>query len=359
MPIRRFFSPLVLASLVASTSLVASELALTLEVAGKGVQEQYNQSRFVGASLIGSFTTDVTPYLQGHVRAKVRLDQGSSRSTFFDAYGPRQQLRLEEAALLWEPQETFRIRLGALNQDRLDVPSLIDSQTFVAAMEEADFGKYLTLRAQQALPSTPNGLLPTTGTDSTFPSFFWTQLTVHAEGALRPRLWVAHFAFLGLPAEVAHPGRFMGNSVSGGAAAFSTFDSRFEGLGLGGSLEWAEGWGSPSLSAYALFNPHASETGGAQVVRLTNTWVERPAWRLRSELSAFRVEADATPAFYNRQEWGHSNRFGFEAGLMAEMIKEKVSLGASFTHATPLRQTPFQDEFFYLQLLFQKTYDFL
>ncbi len=306
------------------------------------------ESRVVGLYLRLNSTYQLTPTMKFKLDAGALLETGTDRSLWVSEFSPDQQVVLEEASFNWSPFQYFELNLGALNQVGHDLPTLVADNAFAGVRETFKLGlgegRSLELSSQQALPSNQTLSNRLGSVESGTPKFFLHRVALKLDGDLLAlKLYAGLFEFQDLSEGVAQQSRFLGNTVTGISASNARFTYSYKGQFFGGELKWY-------LSDQMNFKlkGHLLENADAPELRSKARYAEGAFTyqNLTFRLASFRLESDATVAFYNSKVFGHNNREGLLAGLGYKA--QIASFDLTYAKSDIISAGPYQGEQTYI-----------
>lgn len=303
------------------------------------------------------------PVLELRSEFGVGLDSGRAQSRYGD-HVPESGLSLKEAVLSLQPIPEIEVAGGAIDQGALKNPLLVSERAFPGAFERVRLGgdrHSIELRAQQVIPTsvslatevqegepTPSFMSETVGL-STKP---WRALELKVQGTT--------YRFRDLPAQVAADSIQHGNSVMDLGPETSRFVYEYAGWSAGGSaaVRLMRGVKVAAGSTY-LQNDKAPATFNVGLLNFVEAEFRLPwdAIRLTPRGEYFFSESDASPAFYNSDIYGHSNRKGYAAALKLEFPREKFSTSARFVDADVINPSLLQYRQQYVMFTLETMYD--
>lgn len=313
------------------------------------------ESRVIGLYLgLKSFYL-LSPSLKFKLNAGALLETGTDRSLWVSEFSPDQQVVLEEASFNWNPKEYFELNVGALDQGFYDLPTLVSSTPFVGARETLKLGfgegRSINLSSQQALPSNQTLANRLGNVESGTPKYFIHRLELALDGDLLAlKAYGGLFEYQDLSEGVAQQSRFLGNSVTGISANNAKFSYNFRGQFFGGELKW---FATENMNF--AFKGHLLENKEAPELRSKARFAEASFTyqKLSLGLASFRLESDATVAFYNSKVFAHNNREGFLAKMDYEADFAKISL--LYSKSETITDGPYQGAQTYLSAALSKT----
>jgi len=300
------------------------------------------ESRVVGLYLHLDSQYKLAPSVSFKLLGGALLETGTDRSLWLSEFSPDQQVVLEEAKFVWQPLSYFNLHLGALNQREYDLPTLVSDSAFVGAREEFKVGlgdsRSLSLLSQQALPSNQTLSNRLGNVESGTPKFFFHRLGLDLDGDLVAlSAYAGLFEYSDLSEGVAQRSRFLGNSVLGVSANNATFLYSYKGHFYGGSLKWYINEDIDiGLKGHLLENSDApSRRSRARFGELSFHY-----HLATFSVASFRLESDASVAFYNNKIMGHNNREGL---LFTHLYKASLfDLKIQYSTSDIISASPYQ-----------------
>ncbi len=313
------------------------------------------ESRVVGLYLELDSHYTLSPTITFKLNSGAILETGTDRSLWVSEFSPDQQVVLNEASFNWIPLKYFELSVGALDQSYYDLPTLVDGSAFAGAREIIKLslgeGRELSLSSQQSLPSNQTLSNRLGDVESGTPKFFLHQISLKLDGDLLAlKLYGGLFEFSDLSEGVAQQSRFLGNSVVGISASNATFSYDFKGQFFGGEISW---FVSEELGFH--IKGHMLENSEAPDLRSKARYVEGSFnyQKLQIGLSHFRIESDASVAFYNSKKFGHNNREGFAPFLNYKADFAEFSL--LYSQSDTISAGPYQGNQRYIYAGLSKT----
>lgn len=308
------------------------------------------ESRVVGLYLRLNSNYQLNPTIDFKLTAGALLETGTDRSLWVSEFSPDQQVVLEEASFNWTPFQFFELNLGALDQGSYDLPTLLESNAFAGVRETFKLGlgegRILELSSQQALPSNQTLSNRLGNVESGTPKFFLHRLALGLGGDLLAlKLYAGLFEYRDLSEGVAQQSRFLGNTVTGISASNARFTYSYKGQFYGGELAW---YVNDQLSFKV--KGHIIENSDAPDLRSKARYAEGgfTYQALTLVLASFRLESDASVAFYNSKAFGHNNREGHLAKLGHNSKLARFEL--TYARSDIISAGPYQGEQTYIAL---------
>lgn len=351
-----------------SKMILAAEPGFTLglELYGKGIDEDYNRGQRLGTEVEGRLTHQFSPTFTFNGRVRLTAEVGGAQAAFTEDYAPKQELALREAKLDWHPWAPFTLSAGAIHQDDWAGKIFLDDQSFPGLRESvqipfSDF--YLALGAQQLVANTPVVTFGTPVPSEGYPFFFTERVAVGWKvNDAEVEVHGSHFSFESLPSSAAFDSRYYGNTVVGTSNTDAKFVYSYQGFeaGVTGKVFLAN-WLEPKLTVQALYNTNAAGGSSATsyVAALSNKIEVDPTVTITPQVFVFQMGQDASPAIYTSTDWGHNNRRGYGVGLDAELVRDRIEIGAQGVRAPTIVSNPFQADWFFFNVYFRTKYDIL
>jgi hypothetical protein len=339
------------------------DLSLGLELYGKGIDEDYKRGQRLGTEVEGRLTHQFNPTISLKARVRLTAEVGGNQAAFTEDYSPKQELALREAKLEWHPWQPFTLMAGAIHQDDWAGKIFLDDQAFPGVREYvripiSDF--YVSLGAQQAIANTPVVTFGTPVPSEGYPFYFMERIgfgwvTESAEIEMHG----SHFSFEKLPSSAAFDSRYYGNTVVGTSNTDAAFAYNYQGFegGVNGKFRVTT-WLQPGFTFQALVNTAASRNT-SYVAAISNQVEVDPTVTLTPSVFVFQMGQDASPAIYSSSDWGHNNRRGYGFALDAELVRDRIEIGAQGVRAPTIAANPFQADWFFFNVYFRTRYDLL
>jgi len=361
-----FLSGAVLFPAIAQPAVLpASKLAVELKLYGNSAESTSSHARIVGSEVEARFEDQLAPQLLLQLAGGIQIETGATQSRWEAEFRPRSVQRLRQAQIAWSPHPVITLTAGAVDQDRLESPLLLQRQTFPALHESLQLpAGSLTfgLSAQQSVANDTSSIQPWSSGGQGLPAFYIERVSLAYEpnDALRLAFHGSHFSFQNLGGPNVFASQFMGNTISGADAADALYVYGYQGFEAGAVARFRLGQFTPELRATWLQNM-AAPAGRSQGWKFTAGVEYQPSihFKLIPQGELFHMESDAAPAFYNDRVFGHNNRNGFGARLTALWPKQGMEVFARWVHSSVIQAHPFQSDLDWLQLQFSAQYDVL
>ena len=354
------------ASVVAEDSAAKrSTLKLAADLYSLNASSETAHSRLAGTQVTSDLRYRISQKLSARLWAGLWLETGASQALYTSDFEPRQGPQLIEASLCWAPVDDIALLAGALDQNQWEMPLLLRDQSFPALLEtyRVDRGKFhVSASAEQAYAAdTAAPLLA--GKRIAGPSnYYMERLAVaYREPEVALVEWhLSHFLFESLSPAIAAQSRFSGNSIVG-IANQSAFAYEFRGFETGVSARQRLVRGFDITSrASAVWNTSApsGKNFGCDVGVGVAAEISR-AILVSPRLEWFRIDSDASPAFYNDRAIGHANSRGFGAAVDADFKESGIQASLRWTGVQPVAPSAYQSGLNWLELRLRTSHDIL
>ena len=283
-------------------------------------------------------------------QASLNLGTGRSQSRFGDI-APVNSISLSEAYIFWKPLSFLRFHVGALNQNYLNTPLLVDQRAFPAIMTQLRWKKNKfssKIILQKALPSSIT--LSTRAIEKEPTPVFETQ-TLNLKFPLTAKIlahgFITHYKFKNLPNTVIEESHFYGNTIYylGKGSLVNQFFYPFVGFTYGGHLQTRFGKSLRiDLGGYIIENTKApaSYKFGQEIFSKIKYKKNDHIYSLK--LNSFFNESDTSPAFYNSSHLGHNNRQGYSIALGFKQKEMGFNIFAGYTKSYLINPSSVQED---------------
>ncbi|MBT4762007.1 MAG: hypothetical protein HOO06_09945 [Bdellovibrionaceae bacterium] len=296
------------------------------------------------------------PSLKFNIHSKFNIDTqfsinlGASRvQSRFQRHSDNDTV-LNELSMNYLPIENLKFSLGAINQKHLESPHLVSGVTFPGFKLEAKTkgkGFNIGAKTQYLVPTSSSfdsdrsesEVLPNFQTQGIFASYNgFSKVDLQAQWNL--------YSFSNLPSVVAYESKRLGNFyITGTDVSESAFAVDYAGLSqsYNAKINYTKGL-SHNLFASIVENQNLeSGSNRAQSVG-TSLDVKIAQVVLTPSITTFFSETDASPAFYNSSDLGHSNRQGMKYSLRTYFKKLKFAIQANLIDSQVLNISAYQQD---------------
>lgn len=316
-----------------------------------------------GAELGARWNRRLFSQVQSRLAADLFLETGAIRQRYSDAFSPRQQLRLREAALVAQPFPWLFLSGGAQEQALWQSRLLFHEQSFPSLIERTEWKNgrfYYGLRLEQAIASDTSTRQPWGNWANGSPSFFMEQAFARYEvgSTFSAGVAVGHYLYRDLSAPSAFQAQFFGNTVDGLSANDARFRYAYQGFQAGAhALIWFLPKWAAAVETEVLRNSESPKgTNFGWRARLTPLWQASRTLKVSLPVEIFRVQPDAAPALFQARQFGSSNRTGFLVGVAAEFADPSLILAAEWIESKPIINQSWQTPMTWLQVSLKSDY---
>lgn len=259
-------------------------------------------------------------------------------------------INLNELILGYSILDNLEIEAGALNQNRLNTPMLVQDRAFpgVQARNSFNIGKTFNvqLKAQYSIPNSVSFETDRTQNEA-LPSF----LTQGFDFRWKPLEWlklrgdVHHFTFNDLPSVVAFESGRLGNEVAGVQSSQSFFIYDFDGFSQSYDLSFqASKTFVPKIDIQMIYNSGApTDRNRSQWTGVGFDWFFKDVI-ISPSVAYFFAESDSTPALYSDVRLGRNNREGMSYKLRVNFKNSGFSVSANYIQANLIETDPVQND---------------
>lgn len=259
-------------------------------------------------------------------------------------------LNLNELVLAYAPNNYFQLEVGALDQDQLRNPMLLNWRSFPGAMVISEWktseNSHLSLKAQYSIPNstslesdrTDNEELPSFITQGF--EFFW-----QPQSWLKINSYVHHFTYNNLPSVVAFQSGRLGNEVVGENSSESYFAYGFDGFtqSYQVDVEYSKRF-SQSFNLQTIDNLEAPSDRSRSQWTGTTFDIHFKDFILSPQIAYFYAESDSAPALYSATQLGRNNRRGLFYGLKMNFKTLGFVVSANYVQAKLIELDPIQND---------------
>ena len=318
-------------------------------IEGSVLRDRKQLAQMMKIKMHGRLDVELNSWLKMEFEPYLVFTEGSVQShRFSDRENGMIQMRQGFFRLI--PVEGLSLQAGAINQDFLRAPLLMDDKPALSLL-----AGYLHIRknyewqlvAQQSMLSFEN-YFRRYGEISHLP--FLTSLFAYGEW-LPSHLYsfkghLTGYYFSPLPGVIANESRLYGNSIAGGAKTSSRFLYRYHGLNYDISSQWRLGPSIYMSVGYSgLFNigaPKGKNLGESFYTVLDMDYFR--SFKLYSRWEYFYNESDTAPAYFNTPVYGHNDRKGFLTELKAFFPKGNFEVGLRYVWSRPIQESLFSSQ---------------
>lgn len=303
---------------------------------GLNVNSPMNETQAMGVAFLGGVHAEFSKQLQFIFQGGLYLETGAQKSTLLNEYAPEKDLLLYEARGIYRPFKSLTLEGGAINQSYLDSPLFLDKLAFLGTRQKLEFNLWansnVVLDFTQLVPDNKTMVNRIGSIKEGTPKLFIERI------ALSQKIYKSQLEFYGLyfsyrdvSEGIAEQSRLMGNTVKG-IGEDSYFSYQYEGIGLGTRIKQEFGNWSGVLGLDYIRNNYAPINRDESI----RTFIGASYKHIVLQLGTFRNESDASIAYYNDKDYGHSGMKG-KFGTLSYLIPySELSLKLDYYTATPL-----------------------
>lgn len=250
------------------------------------------------------------------------------------------QITLKNAAVRWAPASSFQLKAGALNQGLTQNSLLVGGNPFPAAQVQlkagsAQDGFAASALLQAAMPTTTS-LASQTEENETTPSLNTAavRLQYNQQGAWGLAAKIGYFQWQNIPKMVAAKSATIGNSVNliNDSEGTWLYDYKGQDAQLEGRLNLT--WLIFQFGADYLKNESAPQNKNTAInTYLNTTLIANEDLHFLLNLNRFRIESDATIAYFSSSRYFNTNRNGYAIEGAFENSRAGYQVGLRFTEA--------------------------
>ncbi len=333
------------------------------ELYGQGAELKTQSSQVGGLKLSLEGQYNLLESLKAVVSLQAKYESGRSQS-FFGDLEPNTGIFAREAVVVYSPFQFIDIKAGVISQNWLDLPILIDRQTFPGGQVDihvTTFDHLTTgLNAQSLIPTSQTLSSRTIDREAT--PTFQTQMAYVKwdDKKLEVEQVYGRYDYDNLPSIVAWNSVRYGNDPARATAPFvSSFLYDFSGwftrttIGYRVSSLW-----QPWVYLNVVKNTKAPETyNDAQSIGIgSHFYTSNYQFTLIAE--HFFVESETVPAIYNSWAHGNTNKEGDGIEFHIAFLKKKFRIRGQYFQYKPINTTDsFQQDLQYFYLGVETGYD--
>lgn len=351
-------------SLKDPTKSTSKDTSLKAKVSIKGVSQSGEMNKATSQDLQGSVFGHHTFYpslvLKFDVGAK--LSTGSSDSVFDNnEYNKESGLLISEGAFEYALFPFASIEAGALKMDGDKAPLLYGGRATLGLRENVKFSSKnidVEFSALQSTPSVKNTSDRIDSVEEGTPTFFSESVSVALKyDAFKLKSEAMHFAYDGLSNGVAIESLYNGNSVTGTRESGADFLYNYTGWNFLNEVQYENNYVVLGFSHNLLVNNGAtSGKNKGELVKLSGTYKGQTT-RQEISLESFKIESDASVAYYNNKKYGHNNRKGISLGYTFSDLSRNFELVADATQSNIIKESDTQAKETIFTLTLRKFYD--
>ena len=314
-------------------------------ISGADSQDEQSQSKKVDFRLGVRAKYELTSYLLLDIQPVIRLQSGQTQSVD-GADSAENKILLNQAAVDLH-SENFKFLAGALNQQALHSPLLVDNMAFPGARAQAMVNTSQTetgVAIETAIPTSTSLSANTSELEPT-PSLNTASLNFNWQTSRRT-FWktkAGYFTYSDLPSAVAQKSRLLGNEVI--AMSESDYSLKYEHQGLDAMTELslpvfnrftivAGGSYLQNQKAPSDLNTATFFWGGGEIYFSRNF-----TWGLRG--GQFSIAPESAVSYFNASGF-ETNRVGYVIESIFKFQKERFNLSVKYMDAELMYESEYQ-----------------
>ena len=315
-----------------------SEAFLTLDKANKTGVLRNKAGAKILSRLFNNF--------YGHAEFELRTSSGSIQKIYQEAGESNNMISQKEFSLLWQANEKFTLKGGAVNQSFLNAPLLMSDIAFPSLVASFTAHKNktnsLSFHAQPALLNTfSESNLISTQDDAGLPLFFTLSASasrVHPKYTIN--IHFTGFLFYGLTNDILRESLPYGNTP---AKDYYTFHYKYRGFhaGIEPSFQLFTNLGL-KLKLHYLNNMNSTTKNtpvnqgilGGITIPIDITANMRAAF----SLEGFINQPDSSVGYYSSERYGRNDRKGWAVEGIMNLYNRNMDLGFRYLRTHPIRE---------------------
>jgi len=335
---------------------------------GRSVKDD-NLKSTVGWSFVeAGFTADYFEWMSFGATVVGVFGEGAAQNYLGGEGGGTSALVIDSAGLEIKPVKELALKAGIIGYRINPIMTTMTPGTTVGTeqkltLENNKKTMKLTLTGNEAIPSV--GVNKSALTEGTSP--FFIAGSIQADGKIEPmgttlKLATTEFKFGNLPKSAAEGALSAGNSIHSvsGTGSDMQFVIGFAGRETAAAIEteWNNNF-KTTLKGVTIKNERAFAGLNEGKMGRFDFDLKLGNFHWIPSVTAFEVQADATPAIYSIMTNRYNNRKGYSTGLRVELEKQKIAFFGSYMKAEEIQKTPFLSDREIYNLGLEVSYDLL
>jgi len=339
-----------------------TSIKISFGLGGVKADSSLNKASVMGVNIGADAEHKLSENLNVKISGGMNVQTGSSTTARENnIYKPGNSNYLKEAKISYTPFNIIDLEAGVINQSNLDAPLLVSSKGFIAAKEGLNYkilDTKISLFAMQSIPNNRNLSQRIDVEEDGDPRFFTETLKIDQIlyiGELS--LSATHFAYSDISNAVAYESILLGNSGSPINKGNGVLNSEYQGWHLGANYQVSL---NKNLVLKTKFN-HLSNTaikenntGHIAALGLSYT---SGAHNYYGELANFKIESDASIAYYNSSKYGLANKEGNKVLLGYANSESNLNVTAEAIQNKEINENIYQSDETIFILSLRKLYD--
>lgn len=317
-------------------------------ISGLSTTSETAQSKLVDFRLEFKVLYKLNSYLNLDFQPALKF-QSSNQQTLDAADKPDNKILLNQAAVNFTPVYFLTASAGALNQSFLHTSLLVDDIPFPAARADVTIFKgdstQFDMFAESAIPTT-SSLSPNTNEVEQTPSLNSAALRLRVQTNRVEWLTTGgYFSYSDLPSSVAAKSYLLGNTVQMQSDTQGLFKYRYEGYEAKTRLKIGVLRGVDLFTGgeYLQNSKAPSGLNSASMLFAGSDIYLKKGLSLMMSGGYFRIEPDATVAFFSPSVYFNTNRVGYMAESYLNFKKESFRIGLRYSEAEAMYVSPVQN----------------
>ena len=312
------------------------------DVEGFFLSNRESRERLMKVKLYGKFDLEFNSYIFARFEPYLVVKEGEIQSRRLTR--SESAIQMNQGFFDIRPEEGFSVQIGAINQEYLSSPLLLNNYSFLSALFSYSYIKEnyeIQTVIQQSMPSVINSF-KRNNEIADVPYF--TSLFTYGEWIPSDyysfKGHVTGFYFTKLPSFIAHESKSYGNTVIGSGQSSTEFAYSYYGVNFDISSQLKiipEMYISFGYNGLRNFDAPFDKSWGERVYSV----LDMSFWKfvkLYSRLEYFYNNSDSAPAYFNSAIYGHNNRKGFLMELKAFVPKGNFEIGVRYVLSDPIQK---------------------
>ncbi|MDE0119777.1 MAG: hypothetical protein OXM55_07205 [Bdellovibrionales bacterium] len=310
-------------------------------VEGFFLSNRESRERLMKVKLYGKFDLEFNSYVYARFEPYLVIKEGEVQSRRLTR--SNSPIQMNQGFFDIRPAEGFSLQMGAINQEYLSSPLLLDNYSFLSALFSYSYIKEtyeIQTVLQQSMPSVVNSFKR----DNEIADVpYFTSLFTYGEWLPSDyysfKGHITGFYFTKLPSFIAHESKSYGNTVTGELSS-AQFEHSYYGINFDVSSQIKirpELYLSIGYNGLRNFDAPFDKSWGERVYSILDMSFWKWA-KLYSRFEYFYNNSDSAPAYFNSAIYGHNNRKGFLMELKAFIPKGNFEIGFRYVLSDPIQQ---------------------
>ena len=312
------------------------------DVEGFFLSNRESRERLMKVKLYGKFDLEFNSYIFARFEPYLVVKEGEIQSRRLTR--SESAIQMNQGFFDIRPEEGFSVQIGAINQEYLSSPLLLDNYSFLSALFSYSYIKEhyeIQTVIQQSMPSVINSFRRN---NEIADVPYFTSLFTYGEWIPSDyysfKGHVTGFYFTKLPSFIAYESKSYGNTVIGNGQSSTEFAYSYYGVNFDISSQLKiipEMYVSFGYNGLRNFDAPFDKSWGERVYSV----LDMSFWKfvkLYSRVEYFYNNSDSAPAYFNSAIYGHNNRKGFLMELKAFVPKGNFEIGVRYVLSDPVKK---------------------